>query len=62
MYLAQGLLTNVPNRDTEIAQSMAGILGVPMAENNLYGPLVPGCVKPETFAFGFSTQKDDTRQ
>ena len=62
MYLAQGWLTNLPNRDLRTSQSVARILGIPLAESNLYGQLVPGCVSPETYGFGFSSQKDGTHQ
>ncbi|KAL2125930.1 hypothetical protein VTI74DRAFT_2204 [Chaetomium olivicolor] len=55
MYLVQGLLTNLPNRDIEISQSIARILWTPLAESKPYGPLVPGCTKSGTFSFGFAT-------
>ncbi|KAH6845744.1 hypothetical protein B0I37DRAFT_447587 [Chaetomium sp. MPI-CAGE-AT-0009] len=54
MYVAQALLTNVPNRDIEISHSIARILGVPLVESEPYGPLVSECVKPGTYGFGFS--------
>jgi hypothetical protein len=54
MYVAQALLTNVPNRDIELSQSIARILGVPLVESKPYGPLVPECVKPGTYGFGFA--------
>lgn len=54
MYVAQGLLTNLPNRDVEISRSIARLLGVPLAEGkSCYGPLVPACMKPGTYGFGF---------
>lgn len=57
MYLAQGMLTNLPNRDVEISQSIARILGMPLAESKPYGSLVPGCMKPETYGFGFAASE-----
>jgi hypothetical protein len=62
MYLAQGMVTNLPNRDIESSQSIARILGMPLTGSNPYGPLVPGCVKPQTYGFGFATRNDGTRQ
>ncbi len=57
MYLAQGLLTNLPNRDIEISRSIARILGMPSVEScSPYGPLVPGCMKPGTYGFGFAAR------
>ena len=56
MYLVQGLLTNLPNRDIEISQSISRILGVPLVEGDPYGPLVPGCMKPGTYGFGFAAR------
>ncbi|KAK4039725.1 hypothetical protein C8A01DRAFT_36262 [Parachaetomium inaequale] len=56
MYLAQGLLTNLPNRDIDIYQSIARILGMPLVESDPYGPLVPGCTKPGTYGFGFAAR------
>ncbi len=56
MYLVQGLLTNLPNRDIEVSQSIARILGMPLVESEPYGPLVPGCMKPGTHGFGFAAR------
>ena len=63
MYVVQGLLTNLPNHDTEVSQSIARILGIPLTESKPYGPLVPACMKPETYGFGFEAraQNDGTR-
>lgn len=55
-YLAHGLLTNLPNRDIEITESISALLlGVSWEDvkGKPYGPLVPRCVKSATFGFGF---------
>ena len=64
MYVVQGLLTNLPNRDIEVSQSISRTLGIPLTESNPYGPLVPGCMKPEAYGFGFESraQKDGTSE
>ncbi|KAJ4306157.1 hypothetical protein N0V88_000953 [Collariella sp. IMI 366227] len=51
----QGLLTNLPNRDIKICRSVARVLRIPIPESTApsYGPLVPECVKPGTYGFGF---------
>jgi hypothetical protein len=57
MYVAQGLLTNLPNRDVEISNSVARLFGIPLAESRSgYGPLVPACMKPGTYGFGFEAR------
>ncbi|KAK3326679.1 hypothetical protein B0H66DRAFT_167527 [Apodospora peruviana] len=59
MYLVQGLLTNLPNRDHKISQSIARIIPgiMPLIdESKPYGPLVPACMKPGTYGFGFAAR------
>ncbi|KAK3315612.1 hypothetical protein B0H66DRAFT_628823 [Apodospora peruviana] len=56
MYLVQGLSTNLPNRDVEKYQSITHLFGLPLAESEPYGPLVPKCMKPRTYGFGFTAR------
>ncbi|KAJ9137160.1 Fungal specific transcription factor [Pleurostoma richardsiae] len=53
MYLAQGLMGNLPNRDAEIVQEFSTALGFSSEEGNQYGCFVPTSLKPETYAFSF---------
>ena len=53
MYLARGLMSNLPNRDTKVARSLAGILGFPHTESPPYGPFVPESLMPHTYGFKF---------
>ncbi|KAL1838204.1 hypothetical protein VTJ49DRAFT_2931 [Mycothermus thermophilus] len=51
MWLVQGLLTNLPNRDSEKSREFARVLGIPNpAGPDLFGPLVPECMKPGKFS------------
>jgi hypothetical protein len=56
MYVVQGLLTNLANRDAEISQAVAGILGITPVGSQPYGLLVPACMKPATYGFGFEAR------
>jgi hypothetical protein len=51
LWLAQGLLTNLPNRDWENAQELSRLLGVPPnpARAGGFGTLVPESLKPWQF-------------
>jgi hypothetical protein len=53
MYVVQGLLTNLPNRDSKVSQSLSQVLGIPPTESRPYGQLVPACMIPATYSFGF---------
>jgi hypothetical protein len=58
MYVAQGLLTYLPYRDVEISNSVARLFGIPLAERKSgYGLLVPACMKPGTYGFGFGARE-----
>ncbi|KAH8589853.1 fungal-specific transcription factor domain-containing protein [Bisporella sp. PMI_857] len=56
MYVAQGLMGNLPNLDAEIAHALAGILGTPWEESCSYGPFVPECLRPGSFGFMFDSK------
>lgn len=56
MYIAQALMGNTPNRDTEVAKQLAEILGLSWSDTG-YGPFVPDCVIPATYGFTYSSSK-----
>lgn len=60
MYLVQGLMGNLPNRDHHTVSRLAEFLDIPNEECGHGSPLAPKCLRPEThnFAFGSGTGDD----
>ncbi|KAH6874359.1 fungal-specific transcription factor domain-containing protein [Thelonectria olida] len=56
MFIAQGLMGNLPNSDAEIARTLSGYLGLSWEENPSYGSFVPESLRPEAYGFVFKIE------
>ncbi|KDN71102.1 hypothetical protein CSUB01_07192 [Colletotrichum sublineola] len=53
MYLVQGLVGNLPNRDQHLIIRLANLLGTPLERGKPGSPLGSQPLQPETYGFGF---------
>lgn len=53
MYLVQGLIGNLPNRDQRLVIKLAQLLGKPVEKNKDHGPLASPWTWPEAYGFKF---------
>ncbi|WQF84309.1 hypothetical protein CDEST_09323 [Colletotrichum destructivum] len=53
MYLVQGLMGTLPNRDQRLITRLAHLLGTPLESGKPGSPLGPQPLQPETYGFGF---------
>ncbi|KAL0938319.1 uncharacterized protein CTRU02_204929 [Colletotrichum truncatum] len=53
MYLIQGLMGNLPNRDQSLTVRLAHLLGTPFERGKPGSPLGSQALQPETYGFGF---------
>ncbi|KAF4777976.1 hypothetical protein HER10_EVM0011053 [Colletotrichum scovillei] len=53
MYLVQGLMGNLPNRDQNLTMRLAQLLGTPFESGKPGSPLGSQPLQPETYGFGF---------
>lgn len=53
MFVAQALLGNMPNRDTEVARSLSAALSMPWEAEARFSPWVPTGMQPETYGFKY---------
>ncbi|KZL66255.1 fungal specific transcription factor domain protein [Colletotrichum tofieldiae] len=53
MYLVQGLMGNLPNRDQHLIMRLAHLLGTPFESGKPGSPLGSQPLQPETYGFGF---------
>ncbi|EQB46796.1 hypothetical protein CGLO_14138 [Colletotrichum gloeosporioides Cg-14] len=53
MYLVQGLMGNLPNRDQSLTVRLAHLLGTPFEGGKPGSPLGSQPLQPETYGFGF---------
>ncbi|TEA19734.1 Fusaridione A cluster transcription factor fsdR [Colletotrichum sidae] len=53
MYLIQGLMGNLPNRDQGLTVRLAHLLGTPFEGGKPGSPLGSQALQPETYGFGF---------
>ncbi|OHE93291.1 hypothetical protein CORC01_11434 [Colletotrichum orchidophilum] len=53
MYLIQGLMGNLPNRDQNLTMRLAQLLGTPFESGKPGSPLGSQPLQPETYGFGF---------
>jgi hypothetical protein len=57
MYLAQALIGNTPNRDTENTKKLTTIFEFGWGEGD-YGPFVPDSLIPAAYGFSFRPSGD----
>ncbi|KAH6962399.1 fungal-specific transcription factor domain-containing protein [Ilyonectria sp. MPI-CAGE-AT-0026] len=55
MYLVQGLMSNLPNRDEDTCHAFATLMNISWEPRSPYGPLVPQCLRPDVQGFTFDS-------
>ncbi|KAH7011055.1 fungal-specific transcription factor domain-containing protein [Ilyonectria destructans] len=56
MFVAQGLMGNLPNSDADAARVFSNYLGMSWEASSPYGSFVPGSLRPEPYGFIFESR------